>query len=116
MATHDAFTAAFDAHRDHLRGVAYRMLGSLHDADDAVQQAWLRAAQADRRDVQNLAGWLTTITARVCLDVLRLRQRRGERSLAATPSSVGTFVGDRAAGRSADGADDRGRREADPAA
>ena len=116
MATDDAFTAAFDAHRDHLRGVAYRMLGSLHDADDAVQQAWLRAAPADRRDVRNLAGWLTTITARVCLDVLRLRQRRGERSLAVASPVVGTFTGDGAAGRSADGDDHRSRSsEADPA-
>ncbi|HEX5944771.1 MAG TPA: sigma-70 family RNA polymerase sigma factor [Acidimicrobiales bacterium] len=115
MAPDDAFTAAFDARRDHLRAVAYRMLGSLHDADDAVQQAWLRAAQADRRDVRNVAGWLTTITARVCLDMLRRRQRRGERSLAVTSSAVDTFAGDGVASRSGDGGDDRGHGEADPA-
>jgi RNA polymerase sigma-70 factor (ECF subfamily) len=96
MATDDAFAAAFDAQRDHLRGVAYRMLGSLHDADDAVQQAWLRAGQADRRDIENLAGWLTTITARVCLDELRRRRRRRERSLTATPAAADPGPGDRA--------------------
>ena len=98
MATDDAFAAAFDAQRDHLRGVAYRMLGSLHDADDAVQQAWLRAEQADRRDIENLAGWLTTVTARVCLDVLRRRRRRPERSLPASPAATNPAPGDRARG------------------
>jgi RNA polymerase sigma-70 factor, ECF subfamily len=77
----EGLAASFESHRDHLRGVAYRMLGSLDEADDAVQQAWLRAQRADRRGIENLAGWLTTITARVCLDMLRTRRRRGERPL-----------------------------------
>jgi RNA polymerase sigma-70 factor (ECF subfamily) len=77
----EGLAASFESHRDHLRGVAYRMLGSLDEADDAVQQAWLRAQRADRRGVENLAGWLTTITARICLDMLRARRRRGERPL-----------------------------------
>src|SRR5579872_1509999 len=66
-------TGQFEAHRDHLRGVAYRMLGSLSEADDAVQDAWLHAARADTRGVKNLGGWLTTVVARVCLDMLRAR-------------------------------------------
>ena len=78
MRTEDGLAAGFEASRAHLRAVAYRMLGSLAEADDAVQQAWLRASQADRRDVENLAGWLTTITARVCLNMLRARRRRSE--------------------------------------
>ncbi len=59
------------------------MLGSLDEADDAVQQAWMRADHTDLSDVENLDGWLTTVTSRVCLDMLRARQRRGERPLAA---------------------------------
>lgn len=66
----------FEAHRGHLRAVAYRMLGSLTDADDAVQEAWLRLNRADTSGVENLAGWLTTVVARVCLDMLRSRTAR----------------------------------------
>jgi DNA-directed RNA polymerase specialized sigma24 family protein len=61
----------FEAHRTHLRAVAYRMLGSLSEADDAVQEAWLRLTRSDLGGVANLGGWLTTVVARVCLDMLR---------------------------------------------
>src|SRR6266542_1077105 len=71
----------FEEHRTHLRAVAYRMLGSLSEADDAVQDAWLRASRADTSDVENLGGWLTTIVARVCLNVLRSRATRREEPL-----------------------------------
>ncbi|MGW5361431.1 sigma-70 family RNA polymerase sigma factor [Actinopolymorpha pittospori] len=68
----------FESHRAHLRAVAYRMLGSLSDADDAVQETWLRLARTDTSDVHNLGGWLTTVVARVCLDLLRSRRSRRE--------------------------------------
>lgn len=73
--------AQFDTHRDHLRGVAYRLLGSATEADDAVQEAWLRVSRNDTSDVDNLGGWLTTIVSRVCLDMLRARASRREESL-----------------------------------
>jgi RNA polymerase sigma-70 factor (ECF subfamily) len=73
----------FEEHRAHLRAVAYRMLGSLSDADDAVQDAWLRISRAQAGEVDNLRGWLTTITARVCLNMLRSRNRRREESMQA---------------------------------
>jgi RNA polymerase sigma-70 factor (ECF subfamily) len=73
--------ADFEQHRSRLRGVAYRMLGSLSDADDAVQEAWLRLNRADAGDVQNLGGWLTTVVARVCLDMLRSRKARKEEAI-----------------------------------
>ena len=71
----------FEAHRTHLRAVAYRMLGSLSEADDAVQETWLRLHRADTSNVENLGGWLTTVASRVCLDMLRSRASRGEASL-----------------------------------
>ena len=71
-------TAEFQAHRTHLRAVAYRMLGSLTEADDAVQEAWLRLTSADAGDVRNLRAWLTTVVSRVCLDMLRARTARRE--------------------------------------
>ncbi|MGX7672224.1 sigma-70 family RNA polymerase sigma factor [Plantactinospora sp. DSM 117369] len=71
----------FARDRQHLRAVAYRLLGSLSDAEDAVQQAWLKASQADLREVRNPTGWLTTVTARECLDMLRARRRRAEVAL-----------------------------------
>jgi len=71
----------FEEHRPRLRSVAYRMLGSLAEADDAVQDAWVRASHAGADEVDNLGGWLTTITARVCLNMLRARNRRREESL-----------------------------------
>ena len=76
---------AFEQHRSHLRGVAYRMLGSGSEADDAVQEAWLKLARADTSAVENLRGWLTTVVARVCLDMLRSRTSRREESLATAP-------------------------------
>jgi RNA polymerase sigma factor (sigma-70 family) len=69
----DLLAQRFEAHRDHLRGVALRMLGSSHEADDAVQEAWIRLSRADAESVDNLGGWLTTVVARVCLDLLRRR-------------------------------------------
>ena len=79
----------FEAHRPHLRGVAYRMLGSLSEADDALQEAWLRVTRADTASVENLGGWLTTVVARVSLDMLRSRQSRREESLGSpTPSNT----------------------------
>jgi len=71
----------FEEHRTNLRAVAYRMLGSLTEADDAVQDAWLRVSRAGADEVDNLGGWLTTIVARVCLNMLRSRNRRREESL-----------------------------------
>jgi RNA polymerase sigma-70 factor (ECF subfamily) len=71
----------FEDHRPRLRAVAYRMLGSLSDADDAVQETWLRLGRAGADEVGNLGGWLTTVVARVCLNMLRARARRGEQSL-----------------------------------
>jgi RNA polymerase sigma factor (sigma-70 family) len=68
----------FEAHRSHLRAVAYRMLGSVSDADDAVQEAWLRLNRSDTSTVENLGGWLTTVVARVSLDMLRSRTARRE--------------------------------------
>lgn len=68
----------FEAHRGHLRSVAYRMLGSLSEADDAVQESWLRLSRADTSGVENLRGWLTTVVGRVCLDMLRSRTSRRE--------------------------------------
>ncbi len=74
-------TERFEEHRTRLRAVAYRMLGSLSEADDAVQEAWLRLSRADTGGVENLAGWLTTVVARVCLNTLRSREARREESL-----------------------------------
>ncbi|MFI6986118.1 sigma-70 family RNA polymerase sigma factor [Embleya sp. NPDC050154] len=88
MNGHEGLAVRFEAHRDHLRGVAYRMLGSLDDADDAVQAAWLRVDRAGVDGVENLAGWLTTVVARVCLDMLRIRRTRGEEPLASMPEAV----------------------------
>jgi len=78
---HDWLAGRFEANRAHLRGVAYRMLGSLSDADDAVQEAWLRLSRSDTSEVENLTGWLTTVVARVSMDMLRSRESRREDSL-----------------------------------
>src|SRR5918995_1545953 len=79
MDEHDDWLAEhFEANRTHLRAVAYRLLGSLSEADDAVQEAWLRLSRSGTSGVQNLGAWLTTIVARVCLDMLRSRKARGE--------------------------------------
>ena len=74
MADSDWLAAAFEEHRDHLRAVAYRLLGSMTDADDAVQDTWLRLTGADTSEVENLGGWLTTVVARVSLNMLRSRR------------------------------------------
>jgi len=68
----------FEQNRDHLRAVAYRMLGSASEADDAVQEAWLRLSRSEADSIDNLGGWLTTVVARVCLDMLRSRKSRQE--------------------------------------
>jgi RNA polymerase sigma-70 factor (ECF subfamily) len=90
MDTVDWLTEQFEESRPRLRAVAYRMLGSHAEAEDAVQEVWLRLARADRSGVENLSGWLTTVTARVCLDTLRSRRSRREdpadiQPLVATP-------------------------------
>jgi RNA polymerase sigma-70 factor (ECF subfamily) len=78
MATHERLADQFEEHRAHLRAVAYRMLGSASDADDAVQEGWLRLSRTDVSGVENLRAWLTTVVARVCLDILRTRTSRRE--------------------------------------
>jgi RNA polymerase sigma-70 factor, ECF subfamily len=78
----------FEENRSHLRAVAYRMLGSLTDADDAVQESWLRLSRTGADGIENLGGWLTTVVARVCLDMLRSRKSRREESLSAQISDV----------------------------
>jgi len=82
MQDHDRLAERFEANRTNLRAVAYRMLGSASEADDAVQEAWLRLGRADAGDIDNLAAWLTTVVARVCLDMLRSRASRREEPLA----------------------------------
>lgn len=79
----------FEAHRTHLRGVAFRMLGSAAEADDAVQEAWIRLNRADTTGVENMAAWLTTVVARVSLDMLRARASRREDPGPTTPPSGG---------------------------
>ncbi|MDQ4028115.1 MAG: sigma-70 family RNA polymerase sigma factor [Actinomycetota bacterium] len=83
MDEHEWLAAQFEANRAHLRGVAYRMLGSLSEADDAVQEAWLHLRRSDTQGVENLGGWLTTVVARVCLDMLRSRKSRREEPMGA---------------------------------
>ena len=83
MDEHEWLAGRFEANRTHLRAVAYRMLGSLSDADDAVQETWLRLSRADTSGVENMGGWLTTVVGRVCLDMLRSRSSRREQPLGA---------------------------------
>src|SRR5437764_5675301 len=78
MTEHDWLAERFEDQRSHLRAVAYRMLGSLSEADDAVQEAWLRLSRSDASEIENLAGWLTTVVARVSLNMLRARKVRRE--------------------------------------
>lgn len=84
MAEHEWLAEQFEAQRTHLRAVAYRILGSPSEADDAVQEAWLHLSRSDTSSVQNLGGWLTTVVARVCLDMLRSRTSRREDPLDTT--------------------------------
>jgi RNA polymerase sigma factor (sigma-70 family) len=81
MESQDLLAQQFEEQRPRLRAVAYRMLGSLSEADDAVQDAWLRLSRADTSEVENLAGWLTTVVARVALNMLRSRNTRREQPL-----------------------------------
>src|SRR5215831_17531807 len=78
----ERLASLFERHRPHLRAVAYRMLGSLAEADDAVQDAWLRLSRSGAEDIENLGGWLTTVVARVCLNMLRSRSHRREQPFA----------------------------------
>jgi hypothetical protein len=79
MEEHDDWLAQrFEENRTHMRAVAYRMLGSISEADDAVQQTWLRLSRSDTSGIENLGGWLTTVVGRVCLDMLRSRRSRRE--------------------------------------
>src|SRR5215471_17946210 len=82
----DSLATRFNENRSHLRAVAYRMLGSLGEADDAVQETWLRLSRADTSTVDNLGRWLTTVVARVCLNMLRSRKVRSEQSADAHPT------------------------------
>jgi len=93
MNERDYLAERFEEHRNHLRAVAYRMLGSVSEVDDAVQEAWLRLSRADATGIDNLGGWLTTVVARVCLDMLRSRQSRREEPFtpdAPKPAATGT--------------------------
>ena len=81
MDEHDFLAERFEEHRTHLRAVAYRMLGSISEADDALQEAWLRLSRSGTSGVENLGGWMTTIVARVCLNMLRSRTSRREEPL-----------------------------------
>jgi RNA polymerase sigma factor (sigma-70 family) len=108
MPDNEWLAAAFAEHRDHLRAVAYRLLGSMADADDAVQDTWLRLTSADTSEVDNLGGWLTTVVARVSLNMLRSRRRHPEDPVGASwPAPVeaaaraGTAAGSPGAGPAA---------------
>jgi len=84
MDAHNWLAEQFEAERPHLRAVAYRMLGSLAEAEDAVQEAWLHLSRSDISTISNLGGWLTTVVARVCLNMLYARKSRREESLEAS--------------------------------
>ena len=89
MQAQDFLAGQFEAHRGRLRAVAYRMLGSGPEAEDAVQEAWIRLARSDDAAIDNLGGWLTTVVARICLDALRARKSRREEPIGpATPEPV----------------------------
>ncbi|GAA5105970.1 sigma-70 family RNA polymerase sigma factor [Nocardia iowensis] len=90
MVEQDWLSERFTEHRGHLHAVAYRMLGSPGEAEDAVQETWLRVSRADTGQVENLAGWLTTIVARVCLNMLEARRARREDSAGALPPEPDT--------------------------
>ncbi len=86
MSDEDFLAERFEQNRDHLRAVAYRMLGSLPEAEDAVQESWLRLSRVDADEIDNLGGWLTTVVGRVCLDMLRSRRTRSEQPLDVRPN------------------------------
>src|ERR671930_945554 len=81
MDERDYLAERFEANRTHLRAVAYRMLGSVSEADDAIQETWLRLNRSETSEIENLSAWLTTVIARVCLDMLRSRTSRREEAL-----------------------------------
>src|SRR5512138_1265514 len=81
MNEHDRLAERFEAHRSHLRAVAYRILGSRSETDDAIQETWLRLSRSDEASVDNLGGWLTTVVSRICLNMLRARRTRREAAL-----------------------------------
>src|SRR3954463_7516070 len=83
MTEHEWLAEQVGAHSPHLRGVAYRMLGSTAEADDAVQEAWIRLSRSRDSEIEKLGGWLPTVVARVCLDMLRSRRVRREEPLGA---------------------------------
>jgi RNA polymerase sigma-70 factor, ECF subfamily len=89
----DVLAQEFEQHRSHLQAVAYRMLGSVSEAEDAVQESWFRLNRSDTAAVANLAGWLTTVVARVCLDTLRARRSRREESFVGLPEPIVTVPG-----------------------
>ena len=90
MNERDVLTAEFERHRRHLEAVGYRMLGSVSEAEDAVQEAWLRLDRTDTGAISNLGGWLTTVVARVCLDMLRARRSRPEDMFGELPEPIVT--------------------------
>ena len=85
MTDPDHYALSFEQHRPHLQAIAYRMLGSVGDAEDAVQEAWLRLSRSDAAAVTNVGGWLTTVVGRICIDMLRARRTRNE-------EYVGTWI------------------------
>ena len=89
MDDNDWLAEQFEANRSHLRAVAYRMLGSASEADDAVQEAWIRLSRSDAGQIDNLGGWLTTVVGRVCLDMLRSRAPRAARRSSTRPPVAG---------------------------
>src|ERR687885_1696789 len=99
MDEHEWLAQRFEENRTHLRAVASRMLGSSSEADDALQEAWLRLSRSDTSEVENLGGWLTTVVGRVCLDLLRSRRARREEPLGEVPGArVAQPIGSRADG------------------
>jgi RNA polymerase sigma factor (sigma-70 family) len=94
MSDRDWLAEQFEEHRPHLRRVAYRMLGTIDDSDDAVQEAWLRLSRSDDSAIENLGGWLTTVVGRVCLDMLRTRRSRREDSVGSWLPEPVVTVGD----------------------
>ena len=84
--TDDPIVDAFEEQRSHLRAVAYRILGSTGEADDAVQEAWLRLSRSNAEEIENLGGWLTTVVARICLNMLRSRNARAVTQAVEGPS------------------------------
>src|SRR5947199_8222038 len=94
MEEHEWLAEQFEAKRTHLRAVAYRMLGDLTEAEDAVQESWLHLSRSDTSGVENLGGWLTTVIARICLDMLRSRTSRREEPLeASVPEPITSRAG-----------------------